>query len=145
MHDLIQYSIHFRRFYQKSFQPLGERLGLSQLEMDLLLFLRNNPEQNTARDAAALRGFAKSNVSMAVERLAGEGWLRVEPDPVSRRVKRLFLENGRRRDIDELAECQEKCFAAILADFTPLEREGLRELMDRLDANVKSALAELEQ
>ena len=69
MNDLLQYALRFRRLYQKWFQDLGEELELSPLEMDLLLFLHNNPDRNTARDAVAVRGLAKSNVSTAVERL----------------------------------------------------------------------------
>ena len=81
MLPMLQYAVQFKQLYTKYFQALGEELNLSQTEIDILLFLRNNPELNTARDVAAMRGLARSNVSSAVERLQREGWLRVEPDP----------------------------------------------------------------
>lgn len=145
MRELLQYMQHFRRMYQKSFQKLGRELELSQMEIDLLLFLRNNPDRNTARDAVALRGFAKSNVSTGVERLEAKGWLRVEPDPESRRIKRLVLEKSREAALERLARCQEDCFAAIVEDMTTEEREGLRALLERMDANVQRALSRMEQ
>ena len=73
MRELLQYTSRFKRMYQKSFQMVGERLGLSQMEIDILLFLYNNPKQNTARDVVAYRGFAKSNVSKGVEHLERMG------------------------------------------------------------------------
>ena len=142
MRIMMEYAQHFQRLYQRSFQTAGEELGLSQLEMGILLFLRNNPELNTARDVVALRGFAKSNVSSAIEKLADSGWLRVEPDPESRRVKRLVLLPGREMELDTLTQCQEACFEAMLSDFSPDERDNLRSLMARLDAKVQRALEE---
>lgn len=142
MRELLQYASRFRRLYQKEFRPQGEATGLSQLEMDIVLFLRNNPEQNTARDIVALRGFAKSNVSTAVEALEHGGWLEVLPDPESRRVKRLVLRKEHCREIEDLAACQERCFSAALADFTPEDLTVLRKLMSRMDANVQRALAQ---
>ena len=144
MRELLRYAQHFRRMYQKSFQPLSQDLELSQLEMDLLLFLSNNPDRNTARDAVLLRGFAKSNVSTAVERLEGKGWLRTQPDPSSRRVKRLVLQPGREAELERLLRCQEICFAAVLKGFSPTEREGLKTLLERMDANVQKALEHME-
>ena len=140
MRIMMEYAQHFQRLYQRSFQTAGEELGLSQLEMGIRLFLRNNPELNTARDVVALRGFAKSNVSSAIEKLADSGWLRVEPDPESRRVKRLVLLPG--REMDTLTQCQEACFEAMLSEFSTDERDNLRSLMARLDANVQRALEE---
>ena len=144
MNDLLQYALRFRRLYQKWFQDLGEELELSPLEMDLLLFLHNNPDRNTARDAVAVRGLAQSNVSTAVERLSREHWLRVEPDPVSRRVKRLVLLPWRQEGLEALCARQAAFFEAILAGFSPQDRQALSALMDRLNGNVQAALDRME-
>ena len=143
MRAMMEYAQHFQRFYQKSLQPQGEALGLSQLEMGVLLFLHNNPELNAARDVVSLRGFAKSNVSAAVERLEREGWLRVEPDPESRRVKRLYLQPGREEALSALAACQERCFAAATEGFAPEELETLKKQFARMDQNIKRALEQM--
>lgn len=140
MRAILQFADNLRRLAHRSMRPLGEELGLSQLEMELLLFLRNNPELNTARDAAAYRGFAKSNVSTAVEALERKGWLTVEPDPDSRRVKRLCLRMERAGDLERLAACQGGILRVLTADFTPEEAETLRVLLDRMGKNVTRAL-----
>ena len=140
MRAILRYADDLRRLTQRSMRPLGEELGLSQLEMELLLFLRNNPELNTARDAVAYRGFAKSNVSTAVEALERKGWLTVEPDPGSRRVKRLCLQPGRGTDLERLAACQAGIFRILTAGFAPEELETLRALLDRIGRNVAEAL-----
>lgn len=140
MRAILQYAENLRRLSHRSMRPLGEELRLSQLEMELLLFLRNNPELNTARDAVAYRGFAKSNVSTAVEALERKGWLTVEPDPDSRRVKRLRLRPEREGALERLAACQNGILRVLTADFTAEEAETLRVLLDRMGKNVTRAL-----
>ena len=67
-----------RKLYCSLFTPLLERRGLTQLEMDILLFLANNPEYDTARDIVEVRKIKANLVSVNVDRLAQEGY------PVSR-------------------------------------------------------------
>lgn len=144
MQAMLQYADRLRRLAHRSMRPLGEELGLSQPEMELLLFLRNNPELNTARDAVAYRGFAKSNVSTAVEALEKKGWLAVEPDPNSRRVKRLRLRPEREAELERLSACQSGFLRVLTADFTPEEEQTIRVLLDRMGKNVTRELERLE-
>ena len=89
--ELLGYISHFKKFYTQVFSAYADKYGLSQLEIDVLLFLYNNPEFNTVRDISEMRGLAKSNVSNAVEILRGRGYLNSEPDPESRKIKRLSI------------------------------------------------------
>ena len=57
---VLTYANHFKHLYRQTFQPLSDQYGLSQLEIDVLLFLKNNPMHNTAKDISIMRGFAKS-------------------------------------------------------------------------------------
>ena len=61
----------FRRYYDRQFTDLLARSGLTMREMDVILFLTNNPGHDTARDVTELRGLSKSQVSAAVDLLAG--------------------------------------------------------------------------
>lgn len=144
MQKTLRYADQLRRLLHRSMQPLGEDLNLSQLQMELLLFLHNNPELNTARDAVAYRGFAKSNVSTAVEALEKKGWLTVKPDPKSRRVKRLCLSIEREAELSRLVKCQTEVICALTAGFTEGEKEMLQNLLDRLGENAARELEKLE-
>lgn len=145
MKAVLYYANQMRRLMHKSMQDLGKQLQLSQLEMELLLFLRNNPDLNTARDAAAYRGFSKSNVSTAVEALEQKGWLNVEPDPFSRRVKRLCLCSDREAEVNRLLARQNEVLCTFTSDFTPEEVEMLHKLLDRMGKNITRALERLEE
>lgn len=143
MNDFLRYADHCRRLMQCYMQPLRTELGISQLEADLLLFLRNNPELNTARDAVTYRGFAKSNVSTAVEELRGKGWLTVEPDLSSRRIKRLVLRSERDGDLKRLANRRDEVFQMLCDGFEPAEIDQFRTFLSRMDENAVNAFEKL--
>ena len=65
--------------------------GVTKPEMDVLLFLYNNPQYDKAADVSELRFLAKSYVSKAVDLLQKRGYLQVQNDEKDRRVMRLKL------------------------------------------------------
>ena len=69
--QLLRVIQQFTRYYARQFADLLARTGLSMREMDVILFLTNNPGHDTARDVTELRGLSKSQVSAAVDLLAG--------------------------------------------------------------------------
>lgn len=139
MRDQIRFVNRFKRYYAASFQPLARAYGLNQLEIDILLFLHNNPDCNTASDIVELRGLAKSNVSTAIERLHQEGYLRVALDRANRRKRRLSLRSEREEVIRRLAERQNTCLRGLTKGFTPEELQLLRTMIDRMEENMNHA------
>ena len=72
---LLRVIRQFRRYYDRQFEALLASAGLSMREMDVVLFLANNPDCDTAREVSELRGLAKSQVSGAGDLLAERGLL----------------------------------------------------------------------
>ena len=87
MVPILAYAQHYKKYYTAQFACAAAAYGLNQLEIDILLFLHNNPELCTASDICRYRGLAKSNVSAAVERLRSRGVLEVLPAPDNRRQR----------------------------------------------------------
>ena len=142
---VLTYANHFKHLYRQTFQPLSEQYEMSQLEIDILLFLKNNPRNNTAKEISVMRGFAKSNVSKAVESLRIQGYLTTSPDPGNRKVRRLYLAEKMQNRIDALSKCQEQCFALLLDGFTEEERTRLTGDLERIKKNLTEFLSETER
>ena len=77
MLPILSYVQHYKKYHAARFEAASVQYGLNQLEIDILLFLHNNPDCRTASDICRYRGLAKSNVSAAVERLRARGVLTV--------------------------------------------------------------------
>ena len=141
---ILTYTQHLKQLYAQIFQDLGNKYQLSQLEIDIMLFLHNNPEYNTARDICTIRGLAKSNVSNAVEALRKRGYLKSAMDDKNRRVRRLYLCDGTAAMMEELSACQRHCFDMILRGFTLEEKELLKQFLLRVDQNIVKGLKQEE-
>lgn len=145
MRDILRYGDHTYRLRQRLAQPLCDEFEVSCKEIDVLSFLRNNPELNTARDITEHLKIAKSNLSPLLVHLEKAGWLRAEPEQGNRRLKRLILLPAREKELTRLTEYQESFMDIFTQGFTAKELETLHTLLDRMDANVLKALAELEE
>lgn len=61
----------FLKCYEKQMNHTAAHYQLTTTELNILLFLANRPDMDTARDIVELRGLPKSCVSRAVDSLSG--------------------------------------------------------------------------
>ena len=136
---------YFKKFYDLCFKEQAAEYGLQMIDVHVLLFLKNNPGMNTARDIVANRGLSKSNVSNALEKLRGRGMLRLEEDPGSRRIQRIFLNPSGDSVAAALKKAQSRCFEELLRGFSGEERRTLSLYFRRINENVAAAVKNREQ
>ena len=61
------------RYYEILMSSVCEKYQLRQMEYDILMFLYNNPQHNTAADIVRYRKSTKSHVSMSLKVLEEKG------------------------------------------------------------------------
>ncbi len=127
---MLQFSQQLKKFYIRQFTPLVRKSGLSMRELDVLLFLANNPDYDTARDITEFRALAKSQVSQAVELLAAEGLLQRTPDVNDRRVIHLSITPEGAPVAKEAQEIQTRCGRQLFAGLTPEQLLQLRTILE---------------
>lgn len=140
---LMKYLTETGRLYHLLLSPAREAAGLTQSELDILLFLANNPEYDTASDVVSMRRLAKSNVSVGVKRLADKGLLLRRPDPRDRRVEHLTLTAAAALPVKLGQEGQDRFGALLIQGFSPEEKAQLEHLMDHIQQNISRALDSL--
>ena len=69
----VFWKLHFKELYHLVYSEYGEMYHLTETEMEILLFLRDDSAYNTARDICMMRGIAKSNVSNGIRMLERKG------------------------------------------------------------------------
>ena len=133
---ILSYVQHYKKYHAARFEAASVQYGLNQLEIDILLFLHNNPDCRTASDICRYRGLAKSNVSAAVERLRARGVLTVSPAPDNRRQRLLGFTDEGCTMAAALAEIQRRSIEPLFAGFTLEEQQALQDYLRRMDANL---------
>lgn len=137
---LLKYITDSARLYQRMLTPARETAGLTQAELDILLFLANNPEYDTASDIVTVRRLAKSNVSVGVRNLKSKGFLLRRPDERDRRVEHLVLTPAALKLAELGRDGQQKFGALLLEGFSLEDRAVLEKLMGRIQQNISRAL-----
>ena len=73
------------RFFDYCEREVCVQSALTQTEADILAYLGNNPDRDTASDIVDYRGIPKGYVSKAVDALMSRGYLHREKDEADRR------------------------------------------------------------
>lgn len=121
--------------YDQAFSALRMETGLGQREIDILAFLKNNPQKDTARDIVELRMLPKANVSLGVEVLIKQGLLTRRSDSADRRRIHLALTKPGHTLAQRIVTVQGEYWSALLTDFTPQEKEAILTFGHRISAN----------
>ncbi|MDD6066837.1 MAG: MarR family transcriptional regulator [Firmicutes bacterium] len=126
------------RVYQDLFSEVLRRYQLTQMEMDILLFLANNPEYDTASEIVRVRQLTKSHVSVSIEQLVQKGMLSRNHDRNNRRVTHLALLPEAEPIVEDGRRCQRE-FTELLSFGIEAEKlETAEEVMQQMMENMKS-------
>lgn len=128
------------QYLQECVTPVCKEYHLTGTEMTVLLFIYNNPEQNTATDIIKYSRMAKANISKAVEHLMRRDLLVRTRDAQDRRVVHLCLTETSQCMMPDLLGAAEQYLRGIFAGFTPEEMYAFSEFNNRMAANAESRL-----
>jgi len=99
--------------YARLLDPICKKWDLTRNELDVMLFLYNNPEFDRAVDIVNNRGLSKSHVSLSISSLESKKLLTRQEDPSDRRTVHLQLtEQG--KEISEAGRRSQKRFFSYL-------------------------------
>ncbi len=110
------------------------------MAMDILLFVANNPDRNTASDICQCRGLKPGIVSVHVDRLVNEGLLVRTEAANDRRKTRLTCTEKAQSVVAEGRKLQ-KAFANKLSDgINESDMESFRRTLTRFGENLEDIL-----
>lgn len=138
--EWIAHTQKIKTFYNWSFHDLAKELDLSQLEIDILLFLHNNPQNNVARDLCNLRGIAKSNASNGIRLLEKKGLLISSPDATSRKIRRLNLTSAGQDIAQRLSAKQHEIFQTMFEGVSKEQIRIIQQIMDQCEKNMEEKM-----
>ena len=79
------------RYYEILKSSVCEKYQLRQMEYDILMFLYNNPQHNTAADIVRYRKSTKSHVSMSLKVLEEKGLIERRIDKDNKKRVEIYI------------------------------------------------------
>lgn len=127
-----------KKSYARCLEPICKKWGLTRNELDVLLFLYNNPPFDRAADIVSRRGMAKSHVSLSAANLEQQGLLARCFDANDRRTVHLELTDRGRTVAREGRDAQQRFFDQIYGSITAGELELWGKITQKICVNIEN-------
>jgi MarR family transcriptional regulator for hemolysin len=124
-----------KRLYEKSLGEAAMQCGLTLPEAGVLLFLRENPEFDTARDMALYCEVSRAYVSKAVEALAKRKYIKITQDKADRRLQHLAIADAALEIADALHRAQYALYDKITSVLTDAELAAMLKSLEKCAIN----------
>lgn len=129
-------------YYELLSGEVCDRYELTQMEYDILMFLHNNPQLNTAAEIVKIRKSTKSHVSTSLKKLENRGFVkRIQSEDNKKHIEIVLLD--RAALIVEAGLNAQKQFAQdVLSGLTKEERHMCIKVFDKICNNAEEHLSE---
>lgn len=129
-------------YYELLSGEVCDRYELTQMEYDILMFLHNNPQLNTAAEIVKIRKSTKSHVSTSLKKLENRGFVkRIQSEDNKKHIEIVLLD--RAALIVEAGLNAQKQFAQdVLSGLTEEERHMCIKVFDEICNNAEEHLRE---
>ena len=136
----IEVSRKISRAYNAMCKPLCKELELSQTAFDILMFLGNNPNYNTAGEIVEIRRIKANLVSVNVERLVREGYLLRKQVEGDRRKTGLICTDKAKPIIERGRKLQKAFTERMFLNMDDDLRKAFSEATDIIEINLNEIL-----
>ena len=133
-------ALRAQKSYSRLMEPVCKKWNLTHNELDVLLFLANNPEYTTARDIVEVRSIKANLVSQHVDRMVREGYLCRKEVQGDRRKRDLSLTEKAMPIIEAGRRMQTDFFETLFHGISEGEKRAFFETMDTMSRNMDTIL-----
>lgn len=137
MKAIIRIARTIMQSYNARCKPLCQEIGMPQTAFDILMFLANNPEFDTARDIVECRYIKANLVSVNVESLVREGYLTREKSPGDRRKIRLVCTEKAGPVVERGRQLQSQFAEEMFKNVDERQKEDFFRVLHILESNMK--------
>lgn len=134
--DYFDNMLRAKKGYARVLDPICKKWRLTRNELDILLFLYNNPQYDRATDIVVRRGIAKSHVSLSVSSLEERGFVIRHVDEHDRRTVHLRLSEEAKSIAKSGRDAQVGFFKLLYAGLTQEEVKQWQGIIDKVSRNI---------
>ena len=131
-----------KKSYDGFIQPVMDKYSMTRIEIDILMFLANNPSYKTASDIVEIRHIKANLVSVNVDRLVREGYLMRQEVKEDRRKTELICTEKAQSVIRRGQKLQRTFFDRLLENMDEQTRNAFFAAMKIMEKNIDMILEE---
>lgn len=140
--NLWEYQNAIKALYTNCVETVCEKHQITRIELDILLFLVNNPHFDTATKIIEIRYLSKSQVSASIKRLEKCGYLKKEYARDNRKTAHLKVCEKALDIVVDGKKAQKRFVEIMLQGFSEDEKECMKHSFEHIWKNINSYLKE---
>lgn len=129
-----------KKMYDKSLQPVCDAYAMTRNELDILLFLANQPDYDTAKDIVDRRRLTKSHVSMSLKNLTGRGYIQTFYQQGNRKSLHLKLTEAAEGVVREGRLAQKEFAFGLLQGLTEEQTQIMKKSVEIMTKNIRNGM-----
>ena len=126
-----------QKSYNRLMEPVCRKWDMTRNELDVLLFLANNPTWNRAADIVRGRGMSKGHVSLSLRSLEARGLVARREDEKDRRTVHLVLTDSAGEIVKDGQLAQQVFIGRLREGITPEESAIMQSVSRKLEENLR--------
>lgn len=138
--DMLMSGHQFKKLYEKKYEGLMKKYDLRKIEIEILNFISNCGENDTARDIATIQYISKAHISNSIDDLTHKKYISVIEDCQDRRRFHLRLTETAKPIIDEIEIIRNQIFDILFQDVTEDEKQILTKVSKKIIRNISEDL-----
>ena len=127
-------------YYELLSGEVCDRYGLTQMEYDILMFLHNNPQQNTAAEIVKIRKSTKSHVSTSLKKLENKGLVEKIQSKNNKKHIEIVLLDQAKLIVEAGTNVQKQFARTVLSGLTVEEKQMCIRIFDKICNNAEENL-----
>lgn len=143
--NLWEHNLPIKTLYSVCVDPVCKKYHINRTELDILLFLANSPQYDTAADIVEVRFLAKSHVSISIKELEQLGYLKGQYRSDNHKTIHLVVQDQAAELIAEGRQAQQQFFSILFRGIAAEEVEGARRFFNQVSRNIRSHLESREK
>ena len=127
-------------YYELLSGRVCDQYGLTQMEYDILMFLHNNPQHNTAADIVRIRKSTKSHVSSSLKKLEDRGLIERKQSEENKKHIEIVLLDTAELIVEAGINAQKQFAQNVLSGLTEEEKHICISIFDKICCNAEEQL-----
>lgn len=138
--DILMSGHQFKKLYEKKYEGIMKKYDLRKIEIEILNFISNCGENDTAKDIANIQYISKAHISNSIDDLTHKKYISVIEDFQDRRCFHLRLTETAKPIIDEIETIRNQIYDLLFQNVTEDERQTLFRISKKITQNISEDL-----
>ena len=127
-------------YYELLSGKVCDKYELTQMEYDILMFLHNNPQNNTAAEIVKIRKSTKSHVSTSLKNLENKKLVERKQSEENKKHVEIFLLDKAELIVEEGINAQKQFAQNVLSGLTEEEKDMCIRVFNKICNNAEEHL-----